>query len=244
MARGRRRRRTGRFKRRRFGLHRRGRRVGRSFRSVRRKVKLHDKLFERKYYYTSGSSNALATGFSIAAPYQLTQGTGVSSRLGNRIFLKTITLRVNIAAAPGATWNPGTTEPFRQFRVVALLQRHPNNAGTLVPAEILQDASSNDARNLSPFQRERSGKVFKTLLDKRFTLWLDSDNVGLPTGHGPASRVSKWVFKINRTVVFDANTGNTQDITSNLFQIDFWQNYGVNTDFGLSYSMIFSYVDA
>lgn len=229
-------------RRRRFGRSRGGRR---SFRRIRKRVILHDKLFERKYYLTFATDSNLVTGFTLAAPYQLAQGTGVSNRIGNRIFLKTITIRCEFVVTPATGWAPAANVPWRQFRVVALLFKNPNNGGTLTPAEILQDTTNVLRRNLSPFSRERNGKIFKVLMDKRFTLnMLYTTGTALPTGSGVSSRVFTWTFKINRTVVFDANSGSAQDVVSNLFQLDVWQNYGADTNVDFAYTMLFSYIDA
>jgi len=245
------------FKRKRFGFNRANKRLRRGFRRRRfnkrfgrstkrlaRKVRLHDKLFERKYYYNTGTNSALLTGFTFTAPQQVALGTSVNNRIGNKIFLKNITIRAELAMDGTTQYTAGTDLPIKRVRIVALLFKNPNKAGALSLAEFLADTTNADSIWLSPFQRERDGKIFKVLMDKHMMLTPPTDTSEYPTAHGQYIKYFTWVFKINKTVVFAANAGAATDVLTNLFQLNVQGINGGDGELTWKYSYIMSYIDA
>lgn len=239
------------FKRRKFKLRRRGyrrrrfnKRFGRSTKRLAKKVRLHDKLFERKYYYNTATSSTLVTGLSFTAPQQIALGTAVNNRIGNRIFLKNITIRAELAMAGTTQYTAGTDLPVERVRIVAVLFKNANQAGALTNAQIFADTTNADTIWLSPFQRERAGKVFKVIMDKHVMLTPSTDTSEFPTAHGQYLKYFTWVFKIHKTVIFGGNTAQASDIIANLFQLQVQAINGGDGEITFRYSYIMSYIDA
>lgn len=141
-------------------------------------------------------------------------------------------------------YTAGTDLPIQRVRIVAVLYKNPNQAGALTSAQIFADTTNADTIWLSPFQRERAGKVYKVLMDKHVMLTPPTDTSEYPTAHGQYIKYYTWVFKIHKTVVFAANSAAATDIITNLFQLHLQAINGGDGEITFRYSFIMSYIDA
>lgn len=182
---------------------------------------------ELKYVDVDQQNNFAETGVGILLN-GLAPGTGASQRIGKKVTLKSVQLRLSIVAGTAGV------APFAGMVRCFLIYDKQANATTPTVAQILEKVAGSSPMNMD--NRDR----FLVIYDRQFAL----DQAG-----GNQSSQLKMYKRLNLTTVFNAGTaGTVADITSGSLYIVFIGENGytanpTNPPFATWYSRI-RYEDA
>ncbi len=167
---------------------------------------------------TLASSNTDAVGLAV-----IPEGTGPSQRIGRKTWIKAIHLNGEIKLPPltALTTGTGVVDSMRseRMRVMVLVDKQWNGAGSLNPDDVLQDGTSID----SFLNMENVGR-YRILLDKRVDLnrlsasaVFDTPNI-LSYGN-EVRRTFKFNIKCNVPIEYDGVTGSVTEQRTNSLHI-------------------------
>lgn len=161
------------------------------------------KKAEDKFFDTALSFNIDATG-EVPATGQLClvqNGTSDSSRIGNKIVVKSIQIRGVQILVPGAS----TTGACTTY-VYVVLDKQCNGAAAAVTDVLTGTSLASAFINLANSER--------FVILKRFVT-KHACSAGVQTAFSQTSEPMEWFHKCNIPILFDASAGAITDLTSN-----------------------------
>jgi len=158
---------------------------------------------EKKFIDTTGTTNVPETG-TISLLNPLGQGTSVVTRIGQKIVIRSIDLRVRVSGAP----NSATPTVYaNMIRVLLVWDNQPN--GTLAtPSDIIEDLTAGTGV-IAPQQKIYITR-FRILWDKKFML---TNLVGANSPTEKVNDMDQYYKKTRLQVGYaDSNNGDITDI--------------------------------
>lgn len=158
---------------------------------------------EKKFIDTTGTTNVPEVG-TISLLNPLGQGTSVITRIGQKIVIRSIDLRVRVSAAPPSA-SPSLYP--NMVRVLLVWDNQPNGA-LAAASDIIEDLTAGTGV-IAPQQKIYISR-FRILWDKKFML------SNMPTADGITSKLNDYDQYYKKTKLqvgyADSNNGDITDI--------------------------------
>ena len=152
----------------------------------------------------------------------LSQGTGESDRIGNKITVVSIAIRCLVEMNDSTETTQG--------RVMVILDRQPNGA-LATPSEILQDPSGGDS--YLSYLNLANRKRFRVIRSMRFRM----------SNTGRKSQTLSMFRKCRIPMIFSSNNGNVTDIETNNLVLLYQSDAPMGVENSILFKIRIRYID-